>query len=122
MEGKQGKEDIRQTLEQERSKLLRSLPPGSGAQVANPDSGDLAVRYDRGQRQAGLDRLILKQLAEIDAALKRLEAGTYGDCTRCGGQITRARLLAAPQAPLCLDCQRKREKLSTAQHRSWKRR
>jgi YteA family regulatory protein len=49
-------------------------------------------------------------LAEIDAALKRIEAGTYGICTNCGKQIPEERLEALPWATLCIDCQRDRER------------
>jgi DnaK suppressor protein len=49
-------------------------------------------------------------LVEIDAALARIEAGTYGVCTSCGGEIPVARLEAYPWASLCIDCKRKRER------------
>jgi RNA polymerase-binding protein DksA len=45
-------------------------------------------------------------LAEIDAALKRIEDGTYGVCTNKGEQIPAERLEALPWATLCIDCQR----------------
>ena len=48
-------------------------------------------------------------LAEIDAALRRIEDGTYGQCTNCGKQISPERLEARPWATLCIDCQRQRE-------------
>jgi DnaK suppressor protein len=49
-------------------------------------------------------------LTEIDAALKRIEDGTYGICTNCGKQIPEARLEARPWATLCIDCARDRER------------
>jgi DnaK suppressor protein len=49
-------------------------------------------------------------LAEIDAALKRIEDGTYGICTNRGEQIPVERLEALPYATLCIDCQRERER------------
>ena len=48
-------------------------------------------------------------LAEIDAALKRIDAGTYGICTNCGEPIAPERLEAVPWATLCIDCKRKEE-------------
>ena len=48
-------------------------------------------------------------LAEIDAALGRIEAGTYGICTNCGEQIPIERLEAYPWASLCIDCKRRDE-------------
>jgi RNA polymerase-binding protein DksA len=49
-------------------------------------------------------------LAEIDAALRRIEDGTYGTCTNCGKQIPEERLEALPWATLCIDCQRDQER------------
>ncbi len=48
-------------------------------------------------------------LSEIDAALKRIEDGTYGTCVNCGGEIPRERLEAQPWASLCIDCKRRSE-------------
>jgi DnaK suppressor protein len=49
-------------------------------------------------------------LAAIDAALARIEAGTYGTCVNCGAQIPPERLKAMPWATLCIDCKRKEER------------
>jgi len=48
-------------------------------------------------------------LNKIDAALRRLEEGTYGDCFECGDQISEARLRALPFAVRCKDCEEARE-------------
>ena len=45
-------------------------------------------------------------LAEVDAALARLGAGTYGACAACGNPIAPERLEALPWASLCIGCQR----------------
>lgn len=45
-------------------------------------------------------------LGEIDAALARIDAGTYGTCTNCGNEIAVGRLEASPWASLCIDCAR----------------
>ncbi|MGE0485947.1 MAG: TraR/DksA family transcriptional regulator [Gammaproteobacteria bacterium] len=44
------------------------------------------------------------ELAQIGAALARLERGEYGACTRCGEPIAAARLDALPYAERCADC------------------
>lgn len=49
-------------------------------------------------------------LADIEAALKRIDNGTYGVCTNRGEQIPVDRLEALPWATLCIDCQRERER------------
>jgi RNA polymerase-binding protein DksA len=46
---------------------------------------------------------------EIDAALQRIEAGTYGVCEGAGEPVGKSRLRAIPWARLCIDCQRKAE-------------
>ena len=46
------------------------------------------------------------ELADINHALARIAAGTYGVCTNCGKRITVARLDARPTAELCIDCAR----------------
>jgi DnaK suppressor protein len=47
--------------------------------------------------------------AEIDQALVRIDAGTYGTCTVCGAAIPEERLAAIPYASLCLDDKRRQE-------------
>ena len=50
----------------------------------------------------------------IDDALGRLDAGTYGACTRCGDPIPAERLDAVPYATLCVSCKRAEERLERA--------
>ena len=45
-----------------------------------------------------------QELAEIDAALRRIQAGSYGCCESCGRPIARQRLRAVPQARTCVEC------------------
>jgi DnaK suppressor protein len=47
---------------------------------------------------------------QVEAALDRIEAGEYGECQGCGEDVEPRRLEAQPEAPLCLDCQSRREK------------
>ena len=51
-----------------------------------------------------------RMLTAIDAALGRLDAGTFGTCVNCGAQIAPARLEAMPWATLCIDCKRREER------------
>jgi DnaK suppressor protein len=48
-------------------------------------------------------------LNKIDAALRRLDEGTYGGCFECGDEISEARLRALPFAVRCKDCEEARE-------------
>lgn len=57
---------------------------------------------------AGRDRAAL-ELRRIDAALARIQAGTYGECFDCAEPIEAGRLTASPAATLCLSCATARE-------------
>ncbi|MCB8043191.1 TraR/DksA family transcriptional regulator [Microbacterium oxydans] len=89
-----GTADIQKQLEQrleERLALLRDLEPR-----ALPTIDPVAYQT------AAAHRLTIQQ---ISAALNRLDAGTYGQCARCGGQIAPARLEVVPHASACIECQ-----------------
>jgi DnaK suppressor protein len=45
------------------------------------------------------------QIRQIQAALERIAAGTFGVCRRCGKPIRSKRLMAVPWTPLCIRCQ-----------------
>lgn len=61
-----------------------------------------------------IDERELAELSLIDAALARIDAGTYGECTDCGVNIPAARLQASPEAPRCIACQEKVERHQAA--------
>lgn len=50
-----------------------------------------------------------EQLFHIDAALKRIAKGEFGQCQTCQKEIGKKRLNALPWTPLCIDCQEKSE-------------
>jgi DnaK suppressor protein len=59
------------------------------------------IAYERSQTGA-LIRQAEQHLLEIDAALDRVDAGTYGTCETCGQPIAPARLEARPTARVCV--------------------
>lgn len=64
----------------------------------------------QGQAMAKAGQVRAKQeLANIDAALRRLEEGSYGECLDCAEDIAAARLEANPVATLCVGCAEARE-------------
>jgi DnaK suppressor protein len=69
------------------------------------DSGQ--VTAERGEVEA-LAGTLRETLQEIDAALEKFDAGTYGQCESCGSPIADARLEAMPAAKLCISCASKR--------------
>ena len=72
--------------------------------------GDLATEtFDR-ELDYTLEENSEHVLAEIDAALRRIEDGTFGRCERCGREIDEARLEAIPYATKCIECRRLEER------------
>jgi len=67
----------------------------------DPEGPTLA--FERSQAQA-MRAQSEQHILEIDRALMRLDAGTYGLCTRCGNAIAVGRLQVRPQAALCIRC------------------
>ena len=68
--------------------------------------------------QGDLDLALLQMNAEtvirIDEALVRLDAGEYGSCFECAGEIAERRLRALPFAVRCLACEERREQQGRA--------
>ncbi len=70
------------------------------------DPEGATIAFERSQVGA-LVRQARHRLAELEAALVRLDAGDYGRCERCGRAIDPARLDARPEARTCIDCARR---------------
>ncbi|MBO3662388.1 TraR/DksA family transcriptional regulator [Microbacterium stercoris] len=67
----------------------------------DPEGATLSGEWSR---LAGLSDAARDELREIDAALGRIEAGTYGICEVCGEPIPQDRLRARPTASRCVRC------------------
>ena len=115
-------ETMRARLAEERQRVLDALDnirtenPGSlGDEIEEPTyqdnhPGDVATAtFDR-EMASTLEENSSHVLADIDAALARIDAGTYGRCERCGNPIDEERLEALPWATLCIDDKRKQER------------
>jgi DnaK suppressor protein len=57
------------------------------------------------------EKILDSTLRDIDAALKRMDDGTYGSCKYCGKDIGEKRLLARPVASTCIECKTKLQAL-----------
>ena len=110
---------IRSRLEGEREHLTRDLEqlvargrPADERREGSPfgkreeeatEAADLETRLE-------LERRTRDQMAAVEHALAKIDAGTYGFCDVCGQPINPERLEALPQASLCLDCKAKQAK------------
>lgn len=84
----------------------------TGQEAASQDISNFAeLGSDNFEQEftIGLIENETEALKEIDAALARIDAGTYGACESCGKKIGKARLRAVPYARLCIDCKRTEE-------------
>jgi DnaK suppressor protein len=108
-------EDVRGRLAEERDTTVARLASLTGdydAVVAasldtnaddEHDPEGTTIAFERSQIGA-LVRQVRHHLTEIDAALERVDAGSYGLCERCGTVIGDARLDALPAARTCIRC------------------
>ena len=89
----------------EQERQAEAAEDGQGA----TDRKDEAARGQMralGSQQEERDR---QEMSQVEAALRRLNAGTYGDCGSCGEPILLQRLLVQPAAARCAACQAKFE-------------
>jgi DnaK suppressor protein len=110
--------DHRERLENMLSDLLRLMAEQRGgnrsrADVASESLAGPGDSHAQAMTQRDLDFCIgereTARLIELEAALKRLNQGTYGMCTVCGGPILEARLDAMPETAHCMACQQQLE-------------
>jgi DnaK suppressor protein len=69
------------------------------------DEGDRANTSLAKEMQLGHTSRDRALLSEVEAALKRISAGTFGECLDCGQEINTKRLEAIPWVRSCITCQ-----------------
>ncbi len=67
----------------------------------------VAEQHDHAAR---LDAITRAALADVDAAIDRIDSGTYGRCIDCGDEIPAERLEILPATPVCVQCQATQER------------
>ena len=70
----------------------------------DPDWEDRATETAGDEVREGLEDSALKEFADIQSAMARIAAGTYGTCEACGKPIDDRRLAALPYAARCIGC------------------
>lgn len=106
-------DDVQLDPEQARARLLALRANHTrGLQHDSEDDGSVGDVIDAARQAAERDTAqrmsarAAEELEAIDAALEAIDAGTYGTCRRCGGEIPAARLDARPVALECVRCAR----------------
>jgi RNA polymerase-binding transcription factor DksA len=104
---------LRKELETERAGLLEQLreygaDPRSErvermAGIDDNFADSAAATAERSERLAFVEQA-RERLGDVESALGRMDAGTYGDCAVCGQPIPEARLEARPLSVRCVSC------------------
>jgi RNA polymerase-binding transcription factor DksA len=89
--------ELRAALHEQRSFRSEQLAELAHAAPAGDAVDEIAARLRAGARFA---------LAQIEAALERMDTGRYGLCVRCAARIPFERLEILPMAGLCVHCRR----------------
>lgn len=105
---KKEKKQLEGRLEQLRARRQPSSERREGSPFGKrEEEADEAFELEKG---LALEKKLRGTLAEMERALEKYEAGTYGVCDSCGQPIEPARLEALPQANLCLNCKARQTK------------
>ena len=91
-----------ESLQAEADSLTEDREPGDVQFDEESGEGDtLAVERERDLALSAQARAAIEQ---IDLAVEKIHAGTYGQCEKCGTSIPKERLRALPHAALCVKC------------------
>ncbi len=99
-------ETLRQELRLDQAKLADDVREPNVV-LDRKDQADLVTRAGVDDFQLGRD---LAELTQVETALRRMDAGSYGSCEDCAKPIAPARLAAQPWASRCISCQTRYEK------------
>jgi len=105
---KKEKAELLEKLEQLRTLGQPSTERKEGSPFGKREEG--ADEASELEKRLALEERLGESLNEVEHALQKYEAGTYGLCDSCGQPIEKARLEAIPQASLCLSCKAKQAK------------
>lgn len=90
-------------------------PTGPEAGGASDEQADPGAQAADGGAALALLRAEGHTLSEVNAALDRIDRGTFGRCEACGHAITKARLDALPNARHCITCATRAESAGTGE-------
>src|SRR5215213_2624837 len=93
--------------ERERLRIELGEPITAPGQMTYGSQAAAASQVFEQQRDLALRDRSRTELAQVEAALRKIDDGTYGICASCGNLIAPERLEAIPWASACIDCARK---------------
>lgn len=101
-----GDKNVRAQLQGRLDMLLKRVDDIGGdlRRPADRDWQERATENENDEVLENLDESSRAEVAQVRAALRRLDAGTYEHCAKCGAVIGAARLAAMPSATTCVVC------------------
>jgi RNA polymerase-binding transcription factor len=92
--------------------VLKGESPDPGEGLAYPlDPADAGANLSETDRTEAVLHSAQRQRTKVQAALRRMDEGTYGLCVDCGKPVPEGRLEARPDAARCVACQAKHDRL-----------
>jgi len=73
-------------------------------ELGDDDWSEQAIESAGDEVLEGVEESTLHEIAQIKLALKQIDAGTYGTCTKCKRPIAEGRLRTLPYATMCVKC------------------
>lgn len=103
--GKDKLEKFKQLFIDRKKEIIRSLELNSEIELdIDGDDVDLIQGNILNDITTRLSRRDTLQIARLDAAIKKIDNGTFGECSACDAQIPEKRLFAIPGCELCILC------------------
>lgn len=94
-------DDLLGRLDADEASLRADRADATADDEHDPEGSTLSGEW---QRVEALRRARLAERQEVEEALRRMDAGSYGVCVSCGREIPAARLEARPMATMCVEC------------------
>jgi RNA polymerase-binding protein DksA len=110
---------VRKELEEQARELRGEIDDAEAVQATlkrdassegSGDEADAGTKTFEREHEMSLANNSRDLLLQVERALARLDAGTYGRCENCGDPIPKARLQAFPRATLCVACKQREER------------
>lgn len=101
--------EFRSILESKKAELVGrlaalSLDKKREKGIISADFEEQAVDVQNDEVVDSLEGIERKELGQVEAALARIEAGSFGKCIECGDDISDKRLSAIPFSSVCMSC------------------
>lgn len=116
--------DLKKSLIRKKENILKEAKDEIGKYISGDNKQLVDTANDEGDwaqvdisEDLSLQRLSAhrKLMHNIDEAIRKIDAGTYGICEECGEDISEKRLLVLPAATLCVDCQENWEQVEASE-------